>query len=88
MKQKLVGYAAGFLFLNALLAGVGIFLNVTSTGDDARNVLPLDKTFCVEICLKELQGRAVFPDFQEAVKRCDFMFGGTDTCELSSQRVK
>jgi len=88
VKQKLVRYAAAFLFFNALLAGVGIFLNLTSTGDSERNMLPLDKTFCVEICLKELQERAVFPDFHEAVKRCDFMFGGTDTCELSSQRVK
>lgn len=82
MKQKLIWFAA------AVLAGVGIFLNVTSTGDDDRNVIALDKTLCVEICLKELNTRAVFPDFHEAVKRCDLMFGGTDTCELSSQRLK
>lgn len=82
MKQKLVWFAA------AVLAGVGIFVNVTSTGDDDRTAIPLDKTFCVEICLKALQDKAVFPDFHEAVKRCDLMFGGTDTCELSSQRVK
>ena len=82
MKQKLIWFAA------AVLAGVGIFLNVTNTGDDDRHVLALNKTLCVEICLKEMYARAVFPDFHETVKRCDFMFGGNDTCELSSQRLK
>lgn len=48
--------------------------------------IDIPKSDCVETCIKALQNKSIFPEFNKIAIECDRMFGSVESCQLTAPK--